>query len=73
LNKVTDPEENETQETKNGTTESRATANCDVQGEEEMETQVLGQSLAEETPGMNHDDEEPIEWPDSPPPQSEVD
>jgi len=70
LCKVTGAEENETQEIKEGTTESQATAIYDVQEDEELEeTQDLNQPLAQE---MN-DDEEPIEWPDSPPPQSEVD
>lgn len=65
LSKVTGTEENETQD---GTTESQATTTCDVQGDEEMEeTQVLDRAP------LNDDDEEPIEWPDSPPPQSEVD
>ena len=62
-------EENETQKTKDRTTESQSTAICDIQGDEEMEeTQILGQPPAE----ANDDDDEPIEWPDSPPPQSEV-
>jgi len=74
LSKVTGTEENETQETKDETTESQAIATCDVQGDEELEeTQVLDQALAEEPQRMNDDDDEPIEWPDSPPPQSEVD
>lgn len=61
--------EDETQETQNETTKSQATTTCDVQGNEEtQETQVLDQAPPQE---MN-DDEEPIEWPDSPPPQSEV-
>lgn len=65
--------ENETQETQDGTTESHATTTCDVQGDGEMEeTQVLDQ-LPAEPQEMNDNDEEPIEWPDSPPPQSEVD
>lgn len=73
LSKVTGTEENETQEPEDGTAESQTTTICDVQGDEEMEeTQVLDQALAEEPQGMN-DDDEPIEWPDSPPPQSEVD
>ena len=74
LSKVTSTEENETQEAEDRTTDSQATAICDVQGDEEMEeTQVLDQAPAEGQKGMNDDDEDPIEWPDSPPPQSEVD
>lgn len=62
--------EDETQETQAGTTKSQANTNCDVQGNDEtQETQVLDQAPPQE---MNDDDEEPIEWPDSPPPQSEV-
>jgi hypothetical protein len=70
-NKVIDMEENETQETQDGTTESQGAEICGIQGDEEMEeTQVL--PLAKEPQGMDDNDEEPIEWPDSPP-QSEVD
>jgi hypothetical protein len=74
LSKVTGTEENETQETKDGTTESQDTTICGIQGDEEIEeTQVLDQALVTEPQRMNDDDDEPIEWPDSPPPQSEVD
>jgi len=73
LSKVTGTEENETQETNDGTTGLQATATCDIQEDEEMEeTQVLDQPPVAEPQEMN-DDDEPIEWPDSPPPQSEVD